>query len=111
MERKGGEEENHEINICARKKRATYSDLVIVALVLHVLIKLFLRVKLNPAHLKFLPYLQHKTMSGKNTHPSAVFKLHYSNNPTRWLRDLLPVQYVNFEDSKVWSFVCLLFTV
>lgn len=45
-----------------KQNRATYSDLVIVTLVLHVLIKLFLGVKLNPAHLQFLPYLQHKLL-------------------------------------------------
>lgn len=39
----------------------TYSDLVVVALVLHVLVKLLLRVKLNPAHFQFLSYLKHKT--------------------------------------------------
>lgn len=52
---------NDGTNVCERKNRATYSDLVIVALVLHVLIKFFLGVILNPAHLQFLPYLQHKT--------------------------------------------------
>lgn len=52
-------------NACERKNRATYSDFVIVALVLHVLIKLFLRVKLDPAHLQLLPYLQHNTKAWK----------------------------------------------
>jgi len=37
-----------------------YSDLVIVALVLHVLIELLLWVELNPGRLQILPYLQHK---------------------------------------------------
>lgn len=43
------------------EKKATYSYLIIVALVLHVLIKLFLRVKFNSSHFQFLSYLQHKT--------------------------------------------------
>lgn len=43
-----------------RKNRATYSDLIIVTLVLHVLIKFFLGVKLNAPHLQFLPNLKHK---------------------------------------------------
>lgn len=37
-----------------------YSDLIVVALVLHVLIKFFLGVKLNAAHLQLLPHLRHK---------------------------------------------------
>lgn len=37
-----------------------YSDLVVIALVLHVLIKLLLRVKLNPAQFQFLSYLEKK---------------------------------------------------
>lgn len=44
-----------------RKNRTTYSDLVIVTLVLHVLIKLFLWVKLDPAHLQLLFHLQQNT--------------------------------------------------
>lgn len=48
-----------------KKKQKTnestpYSDLIVVALVLHVLIKFFLGVKLNAAHLQLLPHLQHK---------------------------------------------------
>lgn len=48
---------------------ATYSDLVVVALVLHVLVKLLLGVKLDAAHLQLLPHLQQR--SGK---PSEVRK-------------------------------------
>lgn len=60
LERKW-EKQNYGTNVCERKNRVTYSDLVIVTLVLHVFIKLFLGVKLNPTHFQFLPYLQHKT--------------------------------------------------
>lgn len=53
---------------CDRKNWSTYSDLIIVTLVLHVLIKLFLWVKLNPSHLQLLPYLQ-----PGNTHLLNIF--------------------------------------
>lgn len=41
-------------------ERDTYSDLIVIALVLHVLVKFFLGVKLNATHLQLLPHLQHK---------------------------------------------------
>lgn len=75
---RGGKEENHGTNVCDRKNRSTYSDLVIVALVLHVLIELLLWVKLDPAHLQLLPYLQHKP----KPHVTAAFKLLVY--PTLW---------------------------
>lgn len=40
------------------KESGPYSDLVVVALVLHVLVKFFLGVKLDATHLQFLPHLQ-----------------------------------------------------
>ncbi len=76
------EEENHGTNACERKNRTAYSDLVIVALVLHVLVKLFLRVKLNPTHLQLLPYLQHKTKAVNKQHTS-VTRLHLSPQITQ----------------------------
>lgn len=60
-----GTGQNHAINVYERTKRTTYSDFIIFALVLHVIIKLFLRVKLNPARLQLLPYLQHNTRPWK----------------------------------------------
>lgn len=47
----------------AQESTTTHPDLVIVALVLHVLVKLFLWVELYPAHLQFLPYLWDKQES------------------------------------------------
>lgn len=43
-----------------RSPRAPYSYLIVVALVLHVLVELFLRVKLDPPHFQLLPHLQRK---------------------------------------------------
>lgn len=43
-----------------KRESVTYSDLIVVALVLHVLIKFFLGVKFNATHLQFLPHLQDK---------------------------------------------------
>lgn len=47
------------------KNTATYSDFIVVTLVFHVIIKLFLWVKFNPAHLQLLPYLECKQKQGK----------------------------------------------
>lgn len=57
-------EENRSTNI-AWDKKATYSDFIVVTLVFHVIIKLFLWVKFNPAHLQLLPYLECRQKQGK----------------------------------------------
>lgn len=51
--------------ISRETKKATYSDFIVVTLVFHVIIKLFLWVKFNPAHLQLLPYLECRQKQGK----------------------------------------------
>lgn len=64
----------------------THSDLVVVALVFHVLIKLFLRIKLNPTHFQFLSYLstqqQHHLAEALSSEEELV-AVYYFNNDFR----------------------------
>ena len=68
-------------NAYERENRTTYSDLVIVTLVLHVLIKLFLWVKLDPHNLQLFSYLKSNTKLGnkQTKNPKHLMALYVIN--------------------------------